>query len=492
VRRLSPMKLLCFFALCVAATAAASAQSNAKLAYWFAPDLKGPVPVLHVALSFEGNSAGSSILVLPTTWAGQVDLFQSVVKLRAIDSSEAVTATDHRGMVQVRYPPNRTVRIAYDLVSDWTGSLRHPKEFRPLVQSSHVIFNGQNGLVSPKLAQNAAVRATFSWTNLPKGWSVASSFGIRTNHQKFDGEWHEIHDALFAAGDFRFTRVQSSGQRLVLAARGSWVFPDRQAAQEIVSLFRVEREFWREHKPNSFLVVLTPYDQDLGGSDGTAFTNSFLLYLSRKQTFLTDEKSQLAHEIFHTWNPYRMGIAAGDDTQWFTEGFTRYYQDRMLLRAQLIDYPQYLERLNRIIAAYWSSPDRNWTQAQWLDRKQAHHAAEYEGPYRRGAVIALWVDQRIREQSGGHSSLNERMLSLVRSKPDVELTTDYLLSVLSKSMSSEDAAALHGFVLDGATIPLPAQLADNCGRLAQPVGSNPYYIPSAGQCDDQFASDLSK
>jgi predicted metalloprotease with PDZ domain len=491
VQYFSSVRFVLALACCFAATMVAAAESPPKLAYIFTPDLKGPIPTLHVDLIFEGNSAGSSTLILPTTWAGEVDLFKSVTNLRSADRNIAVTATNNPGNFLVRYPPNQKVWITYDLVSDWTGQLRHPKEFRPLVQSSHVIFNGQNGLVHPELAPSARVRANFSWKNVPSSWSVASSFGTQTNHQKFNGEWHEIHDALFAVGDFRFTRVQSSGQRLILAARGSWVFPDKQAAEEIVSLFRVEREFWREHKPNSFLVVLTPYDQDVGSSDGTAFTNGFLLYLSRKQTFLTDEKSQLAHEVFHTWNPYRMGITSGDETQWFTEGFTRYYQDRILLRAGLTDYPQYLERLNQIIAVYWSSPDRNWTQAEWVTRKETHHA-EYDLPYSRGAMIAMWVDQRIREGSESHSSLDERMLSLVRSKPDIPLTTDYLLSVLSKGLSPEDAVALRSFVLDGVTIPLPERFADNCGNLKRPPDSNPRYVPSAERCHDQFASRTGK
>ena len=481
------IRLLLSLAFCATATTPAAAQFSSKLGYTFTPDLTGAVPTLHVELTFDGNSAGTTTLVLPTTWAGQIDLFKSIENLRSLDPAGTVTATKSPGKVQVRYPPNRPVRIAYDLVTDWTGSLRHPKEFRALVQSSHVIFNGQNGLVYPELAQTASVRVTFAWKNLPGGWIVASSFGFRTNHQKFNGEWHEIHDGMFAAGDFRFTRVQNSGERLILAARGVWVFPDKQAAEEIMSLFRVEREFWHERKPNSFLVVLTPYDQDLGSSDGSGFTNSFLLYLSRKQTFLTDEESQLAHEIFHAWNPYRIGIALGDETQWFTEGFTRYYQDRILLWAELIDYPQYLERLNRIIATYWSSPGRNWTEAAWDARKETHRA-EYELPYSRGAMIALWVDQRIRVDSGGRSTLDERMLSLVRRKPEVPLTTHYLLSVFSQGMSSKDAAALRSLVLDGVTIPLPASLANNCGDLTRTEDSNPYYVFSAGRFDDQFVS----
>jgi predicted metalloprotease with PDZ domain len=227
-------------------------------------------------------------------------------------------------------------------MNDWTGALRHPKEFRVVVQSTHAIFNGQNGLVHPAIGQSDQVETIFRWPKLPPKWVVASSFGTGRNSQHFKDEWRMIFDAIFCAGDFRLTQLESNGEKLTLAAHGSWIFTDQQAANQILSIFRVERQFWHESKASRFLVIITPYDQDLGSSDGTVFTNAFLLYLSRKQSFLTDEKSLLAHEVFHTWNPYRMGRINGEATEWFTEGFTQYYQDRILLRAGLLSYPEYI------------------------------------------------------------------------------------------------------------------------------------------------------
>jgi predicted metalloprotease with PDZ domain len=479
-------RLLVVFVACLGVVTISRGESRSSLAYTFTPDLRGPVPVLHVELSFQGNSGGESVLILPTTWAGQVDLFRSVQNLRSLDPAISTVATNNPGEFLLHYPPAKKIRIAYDLLNDWTGSLRHPKEFRAVVSNSDIVFNGQNGLVHPELGPNAQVRVDFTWNELPRGWEAASSFGTQAKHLKFNGEWHEVSKALFAVGDFRLTRVQRAGERVTLAVRGSWLFSDTQAAEEVVNIFRVEREFWGERKASSYLVVLAPYDQDLGSSDGTVFTNCFLLYLSRKQTLMTDEKSLLAHEVFHTWNPYRMGAASGEDTEWFTEGFTRYYQDRVLLQAGLIDYPQYLERLNRIVAAYWLSPDRNWTQSQWLSRTETHNA-EYELPYSRGAIIALWTDQVIRRNTSNHDSLDHRMFSLLRSKPDIPLTTDYLLSSLEAGMSAEEVAALRSFVVDGVTVPLPEELTLNCGELT-PEGSNPRYTLEQGQCGASLAS----
>jgi predicted metalloprotease with PDZ domain len=460
-----PITRVLFLIAFLAASSIMNAQGILKLEYTFTPDISSPKPILHVEMTFAGNDSGIATIVLPTTWAGERDLFKSIQNIHSLDPDCKVNSTASPASLLMQCPPGHNFRIVYDLASDWTGELRHPKEFRVLVKESHLIFNGQNGLVHPKIDQNAQVRVGFRWKNLPDGWKVASSFGSNRSEQIFRGQWHEVYNALFSAGDFRITHLQSAGERLTLAALGSWNFSDQQAAEEILNIFRVEREFWGERKRNSFLVVLAPFDQDFGSSDGTAFSNAFLLYLSRKQTFLIDEKSLLAHEIFHGWNPLRMGIPQGEETNWFTEGFTRYYQDRILMQAKLIDYPQYLERLNKIVAEYWSSPDSNW----------------------RGAMIALWVDERIRQFSAGKSSLDERMFSLLQKKPDRYLTTEFLLSVLSEGMSNEDVSALRSFVELGNNIPLPKNLALHCGSLIQSDGAAPYYTLATGQCGVQLA-----
>ena len=81
----------------------------------------------------------------------------------------------------------------------------------------------------------------------------------------------------------------------------------------------------------SALFVVLPHDQDLSSSAGTVLTNAIQSYLSHKQTFGLEEEALLAHEVFHTWNPHRIGLPPenGEKVSWFTEGFTTYYQERI-------------------------------------------------------------------------------------------------------------------------------------------------------------------
>lgn len=494
-RRLSPdfrparyvMIRMLTLALLGGATLTAAAEQPVILRYTFRPDFAASGPSLHVVLTFRGSQDGKSKLILPTTWAGERDLFNAIHNLRSVNSTTSIVTTGDDGLRILRYPPKSTVSISYDLMNDWTGSLRHPKEFRVVVENTHAIFNGQNGLVHPEIDQTRQVQTYFRWRGLPKNWIVASSFGTGRYNQQFRGEWRSVYDAVFSSGDFRVTQLESHGETLTLAARGSWIFSDRQAVDEILRIFGVERRFWGETKPNRFLVILTPFDQDLGSSDGSAFSDAFLLYLSRKQTFLTDEKSLLAHEVFHAWNPYRMGLPAGQATEWFTEGFAVYYQDRILLQAGLLSYSEYLDRLNRIVSAYWTSPDRNWSQTQWLERKHTGNP-ESELPYKRGAVIALWLDQRLRKNSSNTRSLDNCMLDLVNTViPRKKLATDSLISSLTKDLSLGDAASFRSFVKDGTTISLPEKLEPNCGALVFERDVVPHYeLTNEAGCRDQL------
>lgn len=458
----------------------ADTHKAVRIRYVFSPDVSDPhAPTLHVRLEFMGDLSGKSTIVLPTTWAGQAGLYNSIKNFEAFAPTVVVQQVNPANTI-VHYPPNHKVTITYDLADDWQGPLRHPTEFRAVLRSTNIIFNGQNGLVYPQLAQSDEVQAVFEWANLPGQWIAASSFGTAKTKTRFRGQWRRVHEALFAAGDFRLTSLHSGGEHLILAARGSWSFSDSEAAREIMSLFRVERQFWQERKHDRFLVVLTPYDQDIGSSDGTAFTESFLLYLSRKQTFVIDIKSQLAHEIFHTWNPYRMGEPSGEPTAWFTEGFTTYYQDRILRWAGLISLQEYLDRLNNVISEYWSSPIRNWSQRQWLDRTHTGNA-EYELPYTRGAVIALWLDEQLRTSSRGKRSLDDSMLALLKTEHG-RLTTDFLIELLSQGLNDQNKASFRSLVEDGLIIPLPTQLDIGCAELV-PLSSPPRYEPASQGCD---------
>jgi predicted metalloprotease with PDZ domain len=278
---------------------------------------------------------------------------------------------------------------------DWTFSPSW--EFHGAVLRDYIELNGDNVLVHPKFQSDAKVTVHFDWRGLPAAWVLATSFGVGSNSdercQGYSGAWSAVQHALLAAGEFRIHHFRIGAQPAVLAIRDQWTFSDEEAITDIQKAVGAVRDFWHDNNFPYFLVTLKQFDNDSGSGDGSAFTNAFWLYLSRKDS-ISDQIPVLIHETFHEWDPRRMGpLPSSEDLEaieWFREGFVTYYGYLLALRAGLIQLPAYLENVNhdlRILPVSSSA-------------------------YVRGRVIALWLDQQIRKDSGGGRSLDTVMYDM--------------------------------------------------------------------------------
>jgi predicted metalloprotease with PDZ domain len=139
-----------------------------------------------------------------------------------------------------------------------------------------------------------------------------------------------------------------------------------------------------------------------------------------------------SHEYFHSWNVKRITPAvfvAPDLSRevytpllWAFEGITSYYDDLMLLRSGCITLEQYLELLARTLTRVRRSPGRlrqsvaessfnAWTRFYKQDENAPNAIISY---YAKGCLIALAIDLRLRQRSGGRLSLDDVMRSLWR------------------------------------------------------------------------------
>src|SRR5260370_42484424 len=98
--------------------------------------------------------------------------------------------------------------------------------------------------------------------------------------------------------------------------------------------------------------------------------------------------------------------------KWLAEGFTVYYADVLRLRAGFLSLPEYVERVNRRIRDYESSPVKNRTNKEIVTRYAENSVDQL--PYVRGPIVALWLDAPIRTQARHELSLDAVMLTLAR------------------------------------------------------------------------------
>lgn len=309
-------------------------------------------------------------------------------------------------------------------------------------------LTGDNALVHPKFPVDAMMTVHFDWSKLPAGWVLATSFGTSSDSgercQSYSGSLSAVQQAVFAAGVFRIHHFRIGAQPAVLAIRDQWTFSDDEAIADIQKAVGVVRDFWHDHNFPYFLVTLKQFDNDSGSGDGSAFTNAFWLYLSRKDS-ISDQMQVLIHETFHIWDPRRMGSPSTPEDwkaiEWFREGFVSYYGYLLALRAGFIQLPAYLESVNRDLRMFPGS-----------------HSS-----YVRGRIIALWLDSQIRNDSGGSSSLDTVMFDMVNESAR-PLTETRILETAGHYLSPTSRTELVRAIRPDSSISLPENALGPCAR----------------------------
>jgi predicted metalloprotease with PDZ domain len=453
-------------------------SSKHSLNYSFHPVVTNGKMTLHITLEFKGGKEGRSELELPSEWARQSHLEKAVTDLQAVSAQTILSETESPSRKSLRFQPNTIVRISYVLVKDWDGPLNSGTRFRAVLEPEYFQVTTYNALLHPQLDQSDMVDVHFDWQSLSSSWSLTTSFGTDNRCQAFHGRWHDVQNALFEGGDFRVYQIAVADKPLIVATRGKWSFTDEEWTSQVQKIIGLERTFWQDNDFPYYLVTLAPLDRDRGSTGGTAFTNAFMMHLSRQDSLSYLVLSTLAHETFHTWNPYKMGQPGGVSVYWFQEGFTVYYADRMLFRAGLLSLPAYVDRTNEKLRDYTFAPERNIPNEELSARYRKDSSLD-NLPDQRGAVLALWLDSQIRHETRNRKSLDNVMLALLHKTPnptrphdkgrDVPLTNERVLQAASKFLSANSRRKLRDYVEQGETIEVPDSALGRCVRLQNEV-----------------------
>ena len=232
------------------------AELARRLAYRFEFGTAGRV---HVSLETSTPPSGTEFLELPSRWADARDLERAIDGLKITGSEVSLEPAGRPSRFVLRAKPGTQMRLEYDLVQDWTGAFRSSERHHVLIRPGLVEFNGENGLVAPRMDGGAAVQVTFDFVHVPTGQAVVTSFGTLM-HQEMSGTWGEVANALFAAGEFSTRQIAVMGGPVLLAVAGRWSFSEQELALKVHEILGAERTFWQTPAPPWYAVVLAPFE----------------------------------------------------------------------------------------------------------------------------------------------------------------------------------------------------------------------------------------
>ena len=282
----------------------------------------------------------------------------------------------------------------------------------------------------------------------PSKWRVATSLpALKTNQAGWGiyqaEHYDELADSPFELGEFweaKFT-VRGIKHRLVVSGAAA-TFDGKRLLAATQKIVKAELRFWhgKHEKPpqalldKGYVFMLRAVDNGYGGLE---HMHSTALIAKRSDLPRIGERAipesyitllgLISHEYFHTWNvkrlrpaelvPYDYDRENHTELLWFFEGFTSYYDDLLLRRAELISDEQYLGLLAKTINQIQQTPGRlvhslasssyeAWTKYYRMDENSVNSTISY---YTKGSLVALCLDLMLRERG---SNLDAVMQSL--------------------------------------------------------------------------------
>lgn len=298
-----------------------------------------------------------------------------------------------------------------------------------------------------------AWRTTVTWdlAALPKGSRGVSSFGVGQVAVPDPVTAERLRSSYFMAG--RIGAWPAAPQRGFFAAwQGKPPFDATALSRWTGSLYDRYVAFFGQGTPATYGVFLRYNPINAGG--GVGLEHSFVTTFGQPGgpgTDLDDLRMTLAHEMFHTFQPY-IEEPAGLASSWFGEGLATLYQRRLALRFGMITPDEFLKDLNFNVGRFYTSAMASTPNAEvparfWADTRVRTL------PYDRGMLYFATVDDAVRKKSDGKRSLDDLMLAMLQKhRGGKRLTNADWEALLDAELGKDAVAAFHAF-LDGRLTP---------------------------------------
>jgi hypothetical protein len=303
---------------------------------------------------------------------------------------------------------------------------------------------------------DAAYRTTVSWdlSALPRGARGLSSYGEGRVTAPEPLTAGRLRMAYYMAGRIGVWPAKVPSNGFFAGWQGMPPFDAAAVMRWTGTLYDRYTVFFGRRAPSSYGVFLRYNPINAGG--GVGLDRSFVTTFGRPGgpgSDVAELRMTLAHEMFHTFQPY-IEDPAGLESSWFGEGLATFYQRRLPLRFGLISSQQFLKDLNVHAGRYYTSamatvPNAEVPKRFWADTRIRTL------PYDRGMLYFATIDDAVRKKSGGKRSLDDLMLAMLRLERGGRVLTNADWEAQLERELGRGAVAEFRAFLDG-RMPVPA------------------------------------
>ena len=419
-----------------------------EITYVFSPDFSEPGNKaklnvdLYITLKTLPTKNDTLFLALPNNFGGAKELYNNIENLTV--QGATIYDENEPWCKKLTHFSTNVVHINYQVICSvkYLSTLVGKKDhYSPILTKEYFHLIGKNCIVYPhwdneKISDISGLQDKFNitlkWENFPESWQLANSYGVNEKEQHLQLSIPLLRQSVYVAGDYKINKLECMGKPFFTAARGELPFNDNELATLVESIIKTQRNFWKDYDfPYYIITAISIGDQKSFG--GTCLNNAFSLFLGTKNFSMKRLAGLLSHEHFHTWNGHKILTKEPEKlVYWFSEGFTEYYAQLLLLRADNTTIEEFVESYNNMLYKLYTSPVKNEPNERILKDMRNNYDIE-KLPYFRGEVLAHNWDTQIKLATNGKHSLDDLMFDILREAVEKgEASCAELINRLSK------------------------------------------------------------
>jgi len=290
------------------------------------------------------------------------------------------------------------------------------------VDDTHAHLNIPATFMYAKDLEHRPIQINF---NTPQhlNWKIATQLKEIDPDTYYAPDLYYFMDSPIEMSDFDLREFEINGQIIRFALHHQGSGEDfNQYFEQVKRIVEQEKMVFGELPNYDYgkYTFLACYMPNVSG-DGMEHRNSTVLtdVTSLANGGMKENIGTVSHEFFHSWNverirpsslePFDFSKANMSGLLWFAEGFTSYYTNLILCRAENISPEEYVESLNKNFNYVWNSPARAYFnpiemsyQAPFVDAATSIDPVNRENTfisyYSYGSVLGLALDLSLRKK----------------------------------------------------------------------------------------------
>lgn len=301
----------------------------------------------------------------------------------------------------------------------------------PFIDESHAFLSSTGIFMYPdgllKLPSTVKVIPFKGWNKVSTGLEPVAGQPFTYTASDFD----VLFDSPIEVGNQDVFDFMASGVKHEVAMYGGGNYDKERLKVDMAKVIEQATAIYGENPNKHYTFIVHNFER---GGGGLEHLNSTVLGASRN-AYNTPEGylgflNLVAHEYFHLWNVKRMRpIALGPfdyDNEnyttnlWVAEGFTSYYENKLVLRAGFVDQKAFVDGLVTAVANVSNTPGAKVQSAAessydaWIKGYRPNENSNNTGVsyYSKGEVVGLLMDLEIAQATKGAKSLDDVMKAM--------------------------------------------------------------------------------